>query len=201
VPTPDFDAFPADPQAAFETWLQDAVASGVKEPHAMTLSTVDEDNCPDARVLILKNVDERGWHFAIKASSPKGQHIAHNPAVALTFYWSDQGRQIRIRGKAVELPEAECSQDFAERPRGSQISAMASKQSCVLESRGQLQQAVADAAETITPEVVQDFSGWKVYAVSPKTVEFWQGSSDRLHHRLRYAASEDGQWTKQLLWP
>ncbi|KAJ5988129.1 hypothetical protein N7481_003339 [Penicillium waksmanii] len=89
---------PSTPQSAFKTWYQEALDSDVREPHAMTLSTVDTSGYPDGRVLILKNLDSRGWHFAIKADSPKGQQLANNPRCALTFYWPGMARQIRVRG-------------------------------------------------------------------------------------------------------
>ncbi|KAE8419525.1 hypothetical protein BDV36DRAFT_282171 [Aspergillus pseudocaelatus] len=112
----NFANFPDTPQDAFRMWLDEAMMAGVKEPHAMTLATVDEQGYPDARVLILKNVDDRGWHFAVKADSPKAQQLETNGRAALTFYWPQVGRQIRLRGTAMPLPEAECREDFAERP-------------------------------------------------------------------------------------
>ncbi|KAE8345121.1 hypothetical protein BDV24DRAFT_171060 [Aspergillus arachidicola] len=112
----NFANFPDTPQDAFRMWLDEAIKAGVKEPHAMTLATVDEQGYPDARVLILKNVDERGWHFAVKADSPKAQQLEANGCAALTFYWPQVGRQIRVRGTAIQLPDAECREDFAERP-------------------------------------------------------------------------------------
>ncbi|KAB8259481.1 hypothetical protein BDV32DRAFT_138823 [Aspergillus pseudonomiae] len=112
----NFDHFPDTPHDAFKNWLDEAIMAGVKEPHAMTLATVDEQGYPDARVLILKNVDDRGWHFAVKADSPKAQQLETNGYAALTFYWPQVGRQIRLRGTARQLPEAECREDFAERP-------------------------------------------------------------------------------------
>ncbi|KAE8381308.1 hypothetical protein BDV26DRAFT_278882 [Aspergillus bertholletiae] len=112
----DFDTFPSTPQDAFRRWLDEAIEAGVKEPHAMTLATVDEHGYPDARVLILKNIDDRGWHFAVKADSPKAQQLETNGYAALTFYWPQVGRQIRLRGLARQLSDAECREDFAERP-------------------------------------------------------------------------------------
>ncbi|KAB8275875.1 hypothetical protein BDV30DRAFT_224653 [Aspergillus minisclerotigenes] len=112
----NFANFPDTPQDAFRMWLDEAIRAGVKEPHAMTLATVDEQGYPDARVLILKNIDERGWHFAVKADSPKAQQLEANGYAALTFYWPQVGRQIRVRGTAIQLPDAECREDFAERP-------------------------------------------------------------------------------------
>ncbi|KAE8312624.1 hypothetical protein BDV41DRAFT_564991 [Aspergillus transmontanensis] len=119
----NFANFPDTPQDAFRMWLDEAIKAGVKEPHAMTLATVDEQGYPDARVLILKNVDERGWHFAVKADSPKAQQLEANGCAALTFYWPQVGRQIRVRGTAIQLPDAECREDFAERPFKSKLNA------------------------------------------------------------------------------
>ncbi|KAB8222930.1 hypothetical protein BDV33DRAFT_189356 [Aspergillus novoparasiticus] len=119
----NFANFPDTPQDAFRMWLGEAIKAGVKEPHAMTLATVDEQGYPDARVLILKNVDARGWHFAVKADSPKAQQLEANGCAALTFYWPQVGRQIRVRGTAIQLPEAECREDFAERPFKSKLNA------------------------------------------------------------------------------
>ncbi|KAE8334044.1 hypothetical protein BDV39DRAFT_188344 [Aspergillus sergii] len=119
----NFANFPDTPQDAFRIWLDEAIRAGVKEPHAMMLATVDEQGYPDARVLILKNVDERGWHFAVKADSPKAQQLEANGCAALTFYWPQVGRQIRVRGTAIQLPDAECREDFAERPFKSKLNA------------------------------------------------------------------------------
>ncbi|RJE24099.1 hypothetical protein PHISCL_03534, partial [Aspergillus sclerotialis] len=131
-------ASPATPQETFKTWLSDSITANIKEPHAMTVSTVDSSGYPDARVLILKDVDSRGWHFAVKATSPKGRQLATNPSVALTFYWAEMGRQVRIRGKARVLSEEECRADFEARPVESRVSAVASQQSEILRSREEL---------------------------------------------------------------
>ena len=198
----NLDELPDTPHEAFELWLDEAIAAGVKEPHAMTLSTVDERGWPDARVLILKNVDSRGWHFAVNADSPKGQQIAGNNHVALSFYWPQLGRQIRLRGVASRLPDAECAQDFAARPLGSKVSAMATKQSRVLQGRDELLRAVGEAQKTIVEDPDQLLPKWTVYAVAPEAAEFWQGATDRLHQRLQYVPGiRSGQWQKQLLWP
>lgn len=198
----NFDIAAQTPHAAFEQWLDEAIDAGVTEPHAMTISTADNEGFPDARVLILKNLDARGWHFAIKSTSPKGQHIAGNPKVALTFYWPQVCRQIRIRGTAIKLSEADCREDFAKRPQGSKVSAMASKQSSVLSDPADLDRNLEEAEESLNrnPDLVM--ADWAVYAVAPTTVEFWQGATSRQHKRLQYVLDSDGQtWKKQALWP
>ncbi|KAH0028491.1 pyridoxamine 5'-phosphate oxidase, partial [Aureobasidium melanogenum] len=198
----NLSTFPPTPQEAFIDWLQDAIDNNIKEPHAMTLSTIDEHGYPDARVLILKNLDHRGWHFAIKADSPKGRQILNNPVVALTFYWPHLGRQIRIRGVATQLPAEESARDFSERPIGSKVTALASKQSEVLEDAKQLQQGLHDAQEKLKAEPDYVSPAWTVLAVAARSVEFWQGASDRMHQRLRYETSNAGnEWTKDLLYP
>lgn len=198
----DLASLPDTPHEAFHEWLQDAIDNDVKEPHAMTLSTVDEHGYPDARVLILKNVDHRGFHFAIKGDSPKGKQIINNPAVALTFYWSQLGRQIRIRGVARELPASECAADFLERPAGSKATALASKQSEVLTDKATLQQNFHEAKERIEAQPDYIAPAWKVFAVAPNVVEFWQGATDRMHQRLSYHISaDDGTWIRDVLYP
>jgi pyridoxamine 5'-phosphate oxidase len=198
----DLASFPQTPHEAFHDWLQDAIDNDVKEAHAMTLSTVDEFGCPDARVLILKNLDHRGWHFAIKADSPKGRQINNNPAVALTFYWTQLGRQIRIRGEAKELSASECAADFLERPTGSRVTALASRQSEILVEMTALEQDLQKAKEEIESQPDYVAPAWTVLAVAPKTVEFWQGATDRMHQRLRYSISdEDGAWSRDVLYP
>ncbi|KAK5999475.1 hypothetical protein QM012_005476 [Aureobasidium pullulans] len=198
----DLGTFPPSPQEAFIDWLKDAIDNDTKEPHAMTLSTIDEDGLPDARVLILKNLDHRGWHFAIKADSPKGKQILNNPAVALTFYWPHLGRQIRIRGKATQLPPEESARDFAERPIGSKVTALASKQSEILLDTEQLQQGFRDAQQKMEAEPDYVSPAWTVFAVAPHSVEFWQGATDRMHQRLRYETSDvREEWKKNMLYP
>ncbi|KAI5195267.1 pyridoxamine 5'-phosphate oxidase [Aureobasidium subglaciale] len=198
----DLSTFPPGPHEAFVDWLKDAIDNDLKEPHSMTLSTVDEHGYPDARVLILKNLDHRGWHFAIKADSPKGKQILNNPAVALTFYWPHVGRQVRIRGTAIQLPAVESANDFLERPIGSKVTALASKQSEVLEDANKLQQGLRDAQEKMKSEPEYVAPAWTVFAVAPRSVEFWQGATDRMHQRLRYETLNAGkEWRKDVLYP
>lgn len=194
-------ALPPSPVAAFSIWLREAIKHGISEPHAMTLSTVGEDGYPDARVLILKNVDERGWHFAVKADSPKGMQIEKNSGVALTFYWTALGRQVRIRGQAIKLPEAESAADFLDRPLASRASAMATRQSQRLDDQEELRRSLVGANKRVQENPGYVSPTWTVYAVQPKVVEFWQGASDRVHQRLRFYQSTDGVWTREHLWP
>ncbi|OAG05459.1 pyridoxamine 5'-phosphate oxidase [Paraphaeosphaeria sporulosa] len=202
-PPPNTSELPPTPQGAFHAWLSDAIAHGVKEPHAMTLSTVGADGAPDARVLILKNVDARGWHFATKADSPKGVQIGQEDRVALTFYWAALGRQVRIRGRAAALGAEECAADFRARPVGARAVAVASRQSAVMVDREELQGQITEARRMLEEEG-QGYVApeWRVYAVDPETVEFWQGAEDRRHQRVRYEKQGvEGEWEKVMLYP
>ncbi|CAK7218579.1 hypothetical protein SEUCBS140593_003594 [Sporothrix eucalyptigena] len=213
----DWAAFPATPQVAFVNWLRDAIAATEAnarpyEPHAMTVSTVDAEGFPDARVLILKNVDARGWHFAAKADSPKGRQLQANPACALTFYWSPLGRQVRIRGKARLLPAEERAADFLARPIASRVSALASPQSEVMSSdetaaKEELVRRTREAQALFDEDPDYVSPGWYLYVLNPTEVEFWQGAEDRQHGRLRYVRIENESgpvpptWKKESLWP
>lgn len=201
LPETDMALLPSNPHAAFQQWLEEALEAGVPEAHAMTLSTVDDDGCPDARVLILKNVDDRGWHFASKSNGPKGGQIKANSDVALTFYWSALGRQIRLRGKATRLSDDECATDFLARPIGSRIAAISSLQSSVLTDDEDLDLRMVEVAELLNRNPAHVERGWSLYAVAPSVVEFWQGATDRNHKRLLYTLTDDQSWLTTRLWP
>lgn len=198
----DFSTAGDSPQVLFLDWLDAAIAARIAEPHAMTLSTVDAEGHPDARVLILKNVDERGWHFAISAVSPKGRQIEANPAVALTFYWQKLGRQVRIRGKAVALGAAECAQDFLARSVDARANVLLERQSKPLDALPSVASAMTEARARIAVDPGLVSPVWQAYVVAPGAIEFWQGASDRLHNRMifRRNAADTG-WDKELLWP
>lgn len=194
------DAAPADPRDLFLEWLDIAIAHDVPEPHAMTLSTVDADGLPDARVLILKNVDEDGFHFAISAASRKGRQLATRPQAALTFYWHKLARQIRVRGRVRDLGEEAGAADFTARPVGSRAAGMLGRQSDVLAEEAELETALADAMRHVQndPHAVSPF--WRLYAVSVEEIEFWQGTASRRHLRLRYRQDGNG-FVRERLWP
>jgi pyridoxamine 5'-phosphate oxidase len=191
---------PASPEGLFAQWLQSAIEAGVREPHAMTLSTVDDDGHPDARVLILKNVDEHGWHFAITRTSPKGRQVRHMPHVALTFYWPVLGRQVRIRGAAHDMGPDVQAADFLARPHGSRAGGLLGRQSDVLASEQDLEQGLAAQLRRLEQDPLLVAPQWAVYAVRPDTVEFWQGDEQRRHVRLRYLRA-GAAWSTERLWP
>ncbi|KAJ5117516.1 pyridoxamine 5'-phosphate oxidase [Penicillium atrosanguineum] len=168
----------------------------------MTVSTVDDQGCPDARVLILKNVDSRGWHLAVKSDSPKGKQLAENGHAALTFYWPQLARQVRLKGRAIKLPEAESASDYQARPIESRISAVASVQSEILCDREALARNIVETELVLSENPLSGVKKWQLYAVAAHAVEFWQGDASRLHQRLQYVFDKDeGKWQKHLLWP
>ncbi|MCW3842598.1 pyridoxal 5'-phosphate synthase [Micromonospora yasonensis] len=199
---PSFD--PADtpdaPVPLFASWLAGAIDAGVDEPHAMTLSTVDADGAPDARVLILKDLDDEGWRFATTSTSAKGRQLAAEPRVALSFHWREQGRQVRVRGTARPVHPEESRRDFLARPLGSRIAGMAGRQSEPLDRREALDGAFARARALVLNKPDLAPEAHTVYLVRPETVEFWQADRARRHVRLRYRRTADG-WERELLWP
>ena len=200
--TVDFTTPPETPQALFLEWLETAMAADIIEPHAMTLSTVDEAGWPDARVLILKNVDDRGWHFALNTRSPKGRQIEAQPMVALTFYWHKLGRQVRIRGRACAAGSNECAEDFLARSEDARAGVLLGRQSTPLFRPQDIGTAMAETRQQMKSRPGFIAPEWCVYIVDPLQVEFWQGATDRLHQRLRFHRNNLSEgWEKQRLWP
>lgn len=199
-PAFDTDLLPADPVQLFVTWLQQAVEAGVADPHAMTVSTVDAQGTPRARVLILKAVDQTGWHFAINSVSQKGRNLAAHPAAALTFYWPTLVRQIRVVGSVVHDGARASADDFLARPLVSRAMALTLRQSQPLHDVAELDTEIHKAHVKLAND--PDFVpvGWVSYAVRPNEIEFWQGSRDRRHWRTSYHRTGD-QWEHARMWP
>jgi pyridoxamine 5'-phosphate oxidase len=196
----DGDAVPDDPAELFASWLRDAVQEGVPEPHAMTLSTSDLTGAPDGRTLILKDLDEQGWWFATSAESIKGIQLTAQPVAALTFYWPQVGRQVRVRGPVLAGSAERGAADFRSRGTGARAVALASRESQPLDSRASCSDAVADAERQLAADPDLAAPSWQVYAVVATTVEFWQADKDRQHARVQYRHGERG-WARTLLWP
>lgn len=203
-PPADFDptGAPADPVQLFLDWLREAVAAGVPEAHAMTLSTVGADGGPDARVLILKNVDAEGWQFAVHAHSPKGRQLADRPHAALTFYWPLQGRQVRVRGIVEPAPAERSAADLLARSPSALAEVLLGHQSQHLADTDERDRVFRTALARIESEPALVSPEWTLCTLVPTAVEFWQADKGRLHDRLRYERVDPrGPWERHLLWP
>lgn len=184
----------------FTRWWNEAVASDIGEVNAMTLATVEEDETPSARIVLLKSFDERGFVFFTNYNSAKGKAIAHHPKAALVFFWKELERQIRIQGEVEKVSDEESDEYFNSRPVGSRIGAWASPQSEVITNRHILE----DNVTRLTTEMKEGIPRpdyWGGYRVKPASIEFWQGRSNRLHDRIKYNLEGDGSWKTVRLAP
>lgn len=191
-----------NPIDQFHFWFNDALTAEVHEFNAMVLATVDTNNKPSTRVVLLKEFAAKGFVFYTNYHSDKGREIEQNPAVSACFLWLELQRQIRIDGHAVKYDEQEAIKYFASRPRESQLGAWASNQSSIISDRFILDkeyEALKDKypAGTIIPKPPH----WGGYLIIPRRIEFWQGRESRLHDRIRYDLNEDGNWTISRISP
>jgi pyridoxamine 5'-phosphate oxidase len=189
-----------EPIGLFVDWLADARAHEVNDPNAMTLSTVDADGWPEARLVLLKDVDARGFTFYSNRESAKGLELAANPVAALTFHWKSLRRQVRVRGRVEPVTPQEADAYFASRARESRIGAWASDQSRPLDDRATLEAAVVRETARFEGQDVPRPERWTGWRVVPRSVEFWRDRPFRLHDRLRFDREGDG-WAKTRLWP
>ena len=191
-----------DPIRQFQRWFEQALNAKLPEPNAMTLATVNAQGQPSARAVLLKDFDATGFVFYTHYHSAKAEHLAANPRVALLFVWLELERQVRIEGCAAQVAPAESAAYFQSRPRASQLSAWASRQSQVVASRAVLEQRLQALerhyGEACTIPVPPDWGG---YRVKPTLLEFWQGRPGRLHDRLRYRQQGEGDWQLERLEP
>jgi pyridoxamine 5'-phosphate oxidase len=191
-----------DPIAQFQVWFSEALRSDLREPNAMIIATIDENQMPNARVVLVKGVDEKGFVFFTNYESKKGKELENNPNIAVVFNWLELERQVRIQGKVSKISEEESTAYFQSRPKGSQIGAWASPQSQVIENRLFLEKSQKDFEEkyendTLLPKPPH----WGGYLVEPISIEFWQGRSSRLHDRIFYKKTENGDWKIERLAP
>ena len=191
-----------EPFRLFEHWLKDAAASEPRDPTAMTLATVDAEGMPNARMVLLKGTDDRGFVFYSNTESQKGSELERDPRAALVFYWKSLNRQIRIRGPVEQVTTQEADAYFASRPKQAQIGAWASQQSRPLESRLAFEKAVALYAAKYALGEVPRPAYWFGYRILPMVIEFWQDRPFRLHDRIEFRrADTTGPWNKTRLYP
>lgn len=192
------------PIRQFQKWFKEALDTKTGEPNVMTLATATKEGVPSARIVLLKGVSEEGFCFYTNYNSHKGQELQENPNVSLVFFWEALERQVRIQGMAYPMTEAQSTEYFQSRPKGSQIGAWASPQSQVLDDRDILEQNVAQLSEKYAEQdKLPKPPHWGGYLVKPYKVEFWQGRSSRLHDRLLYTLTnlEPVKWTIERLAP
>ena len=185
----------------FETWWNEAVKSEISEPNAMTLATASADGVPTARIVLLKGFDKRGFVFFTNYNSLKGEQLHENPRASLVFFWKELERQVRVMGVIEKVSAAESDEYFNSRPEGSRIGAIVSPQSSVIESRDWLESQVAVRAQELTGTDIPRPEYWGGYRVRPAILEFWQGRSNRLHDRLQYSLTDEGEWKIERLAP
>jgi pyridoxamine 5'-phosphate oxidase len=195
------DLTPADdPIAFFRRWFDEAKAAGIYLPESMAVATVGPDGQPSARMMLLKQVDARGFVFYTNYESRKGRELAANPRAALVFHWAVLERQVRVEGTVEKLSLAESEAYFRSRPRGSRLGAWASRQSAPLASRAELDQRFRDFEAQFAGRGIPLPPFWGGFRLEPLVIEFWQGRLNRLHDRLRYTR-KDGGWVVERLYP
>jgi pyridoxamine 5'-phosphate oxidase len=191
----------ASPVEQWLRWYADAVAAGAYEPNAMVLSTVDENGHSDARFVLVRGVDERGFAFYTNLKSDKSRELEQAPQAALTFGWLELHRQVRVRGHVIAGSPEDADAYFATRPRGAQVSAWASPQSEEIESREWLEARAAEIEARYDGVAVPRPPHWGGWRVVPFVMEFWQGRPNRLHDRVRYTREGVGTWRIARLSP
>ena len=189
-----------DPLKEFARWFALAVEREPFEPNAMTLATADQSGRPSARVVLLKELDARGFVFFSNYESKKGQDLAVNAQACLVFFWAAQHRQIRVAGRVERVSAAESDAYFNSRPRGARQGTWASQQSRPIESREEFYRLLSEVEERFPGEEVPRPPHWGGYRLVPDQIEFWQGQPSRLHDRIEYQRTEGG-WTRQRLMP
>jgi pyridoxamine 5'-phosphate oxidase len=189
-----------NPFVLFRQWLQEAVESKLPEPMAMTLATATRDGKPSARVVLLKQVDDRGFVFFTNYESRKSEELTQNPSASLLFYWEELHRQIRLEGRAERISRQETEEYFRTRPYESRISAWASKQSSVIGSREELEKKFLEYSQRFSSDDVPAPQFWGGFRLIPETFEFWQGRENRLHDRICFR-KRGVAWTIERLSP
>ena len=191
-----------DPIELFKNWFNEAKKNELNDPNALSLATSDAKGFPSVRVVLLKNYNQNGFVFYTNLNSSKSLSIKENPRAEMCFYWKSLLRQIRINGTLSQVSEKEADDYFSSRPYGSKISAWASKQSEVLESRAELINSIEKYKKKYDNEKKvprpKNWSGWKLL---PKEIEFWIRVENRIHERLKYTQNDSGKWKKFLLNP
>ena len=185
----------------FEKWWHEAVNSKIDEVNAMTLATASIDALPSARIVLLKEVNEKGFVFFTNYESYKAQQLAENPKACLVFFWKELERQVRITGLIEKISGKQSDEYFQSRPESSRIGAWASPQSRVIEDRQWLDEKFNELVNKMEGTAIPRPPHWGGYIVKPVVIEFWQGRPSRLHDRIQYTLEENGEWKIERLAP
>ena len=190
-----------DPFKQFARWFADAEQAELPLRNAMTLATASRAGKPSARMVLLKEVDARGFVFYTNYQGRKARELKENPFAALVFYWQPLSRQVRVEGAVERVASDESDRYFASRPRGHQLEAHVSAQSQVIKDRVFLEEQFKALIQTVAGQEVPRPAHWGGYRLIPDTLEFWQEGEHRLHDRLLYRRIDNGQWVIERLAP
>ena len=197
----DRDDLNPDPILQFEGWLKDIIDVGIPDPTAMTVATVAPDGQPSQRIVLLKDVSDKGFVFYTNLGSRKAEELKANNKISLHFPWHLVERQVKVCGVAQPLSKLEVSRYFLTRPRESQLAAWASQQSRPVSTRQMLMSQFNQAKEKFSKGEIPLPSFWGGYRVIPHEIEFWQGGEHRLHDRFVYRRQPDQSWQIERLMP
>lgn len=184
----------SNPILQFNTWFDEVEKAGISDANSMNLSTSTPDGRPSSRIVLLKELNAEGFIFYTNYQSQKGLEIESNPFGALNFYWKENSRQVRIEGPIEKVSFEKSDEYFKTRPRGSQIGAWSSPQSNRIEKRIILEEREAKLIDKFKDKEIPRPAQWGGYVLLPKMVEFWQGRENRLHDRIQYNLTKDGNW-------
>jgi pyridoxamine 5'-phosphate oxidase len=191
----------SNPFRQFGKWFQQALSAELLDANAMTVATSSRDGKPSARIMLLKDFDEKGFVFFTNYKSRKGLELDENPYAALVFFWANLERQVRIDGRVSRISKEESEEYFHSRPIGSQLGAWASRQSEVIGAPELLENRIKELESHYEGKTIPMPSYWGGFSLSPQTFEFWQGRANRLHDRLQYTLQPDSSWRIDRLSP
>lgn len=197
----ELDDLAASPFEQFNRWMEQTIKSGIPDPNAMTIATVDASGQPSQRIVLLKHLDEKGFVFYTNLNSRKAQDLKQNSKISLHFPWYFLERQVKVCGVVEPMSTAEVLKYFISRPRDSQLGAWASHQSRPISSRALLMQQFEAMKNKFAKGEIPLPDFWGGFRVKPHQIEFWQGGAARLHDRFEYNLQADGSWTIQRLEP
>lgn len=190
-----------NPIIQFSKWFHETISAELNEPNSMALGTCSSDGKPSVRIVLLKDFTQEGFVFYTNYNSRKGKDLSENPFGALTFFWPELQRQVRIEGSCEKLPPEISDEYFSTRPRGSQLGALASHQSSIVTGRKEIEENYYELEKFYEDKEIKRPEHWGGYLVRPEKIEFWQGRANRLHDRVQYVLNGSGNWEINRLAP